>query len=120
MAQEQHESQYPDTVWDEYVGQYVSVQLIDHYIGITQPGQPARVQTDQGLQLLTLPLVVGIFGVKKDARGGVRVTILTKDPDESKAANGAQVRVDLPTDMIGPISITSPPDTAPESKIIVE
>lgn len=111
----EHEK-FPDTVWDEYRGQYVAVQLREPYIGITRPGQPAKVETDQGLQFLNLPLLVGIFDVKKDARGMVRITMLTRDPDESKAQEGAQVRIDMPQEMIGPISVTSPP----KSPIVTE
>lgn len=111
---------YPDTVWDEYVGQYVCVQLSQPYLAVTHPGQPAKVQTQRGdevgFEFLPFPMLVGIFGIKKDQRGDVRITMLIRDPDEAKTG---MVRVDLPPEMVGPISVTTS-EEEPEKRITLE
>lgn len=122
-SQEHGGGSYPDSVWDEYEGQYVVVQLVSPYFAVTHPGQPAQVRVERedgsaGVDFLPMPLLVGVLSVKKDRRGDVRVMITTRDPDTEKAKAGAAVRVDLPPDMIGPISVTSPPEDQSESPII--
>lgn len=68
----------PDSVWDQYIGQRVCVQLKLEYFNVTAPGVFAKIAPDQ---FLTAPLIVGILGVQRDRRGEIRVTLLMKDPN---------------------------------------
>lgn len=100
----EEETPLPDTVWDEYDGQHVVLQLNRPYIAVTSPGVPAQVPMEGGgTQFLQIPLMAGIFRVKKDQRGGVRITMLMNDPNERKST---KVRADLNPDLIDLVTIT--------------
>lgn len=68
----------PDSVWDQYIGQRVCIQLKLDFFNVTSPGVFA--QTAPG-QFLTAPLLLGIFGVQRDKRGAIRVSLTMKDPN---------------------------------------
>lgn len=104
----------PETVWDEYDGQHVVLQLKIPYFAVTAPGVPAQVAGRDGVpQFLQLPVMSGIFRVKTDKRGDVRVTMLLNDPDEEK---NSKVRADLDPDLIAVVTVT--PIPKPQSQIV--
>lgn len=77
-VQEVTQDDLPDSVWDRYIGQRVCIQLKLDYFNVTSPGVFA--QTAPG-QFLTAPLLLGILGVQRDKRGGIRVTVTMNDPN---------------------------------------
>jgi hypothetical protein len=89
----------PDSVWAEYVGQEVCLQLNQPYFAVTSPGVFARLPDGSFIQL---PLLMGQFGLKTDARGNVRITMIMKDPDEN---NHTLVRADLDPKMVAVVSV---------------
>lgn len=112
--QEQEQEHLPETVWDEYEGQHVVLQLKMPYVAVTAPGIPAQGRLENGeLQFLQTPVMSGIFRVKTDKRGEVRVTMLLNDPDEEKAS---KVRADLDPDLIAFVTVTPMPQ--PKSQIV--
>lgn len=120
-AAEQHEEQeeqpqekVPETVWDEYDGQHVVLQLKIPYFAVTAPGVPAQVAGEDGIpQFLQLPVMAGILRVKTDKRGDVRITMLLNDPDQEKAS---KVRADLDPALIAIVTVTPMPQ--PKSQIV--
>lgn len=105
----------PETVWDEYDGKRVVVQLKLSYCAVTAPGVPVGGLGENGIpQFLQVPMLAGIFRVKRDKAGSLRVTMLINDPDENK---NALVRVDLDSALIAFVTVT--PDSQ-ESKIVTE
>jgi len=90
------------SIWDEYIGQYVFVQFSEEYVAVANPGLFLTVQTPQGLQLVRTPLLEGIFNVKKDDLGNIRVILTIKDPNPEEEA---VVRVDLDPKYIFSISL---------------
>ena len=112
--EEQEQELVPETVWDEYDGQHVVVQLKKNYIAVTAPGIPAEGRLENGeLSFLQTPVIAGIFRVKTDKRGVVRVTMLLNDPDQEK---DSKVRADLDPDLIAFVTVT--PMTQPKSQIV--
>lgn len=107
----------PDSVWDEYVGQHVCLQLSAEYLSVTAPGTFARVNTPQGAQFLRLPIMQGIFNLKKDKRGELRVTMTMPDPNEN--TNGF-VRADIDPSYIFACSVVgNPPAEEEQPKSII-
>lgn len=91
--------------WDEYIGQYVCIQLKKPYFVITAPGHPCVQQYEDGSQgHINVTVIAGILGVKKDDYGNVRVTVQMKDPDANKA--GAFVRADFDSSLIDVVTVT--------------
>lgn len=106
----------PETVWDEYDGKRVVVQLKLSYCAVTAPGVPVGGLGENGIpQFLQVPMLAGIFRIKRDKAGSLRVTMLINDPDENK--KNALVRVDLEPALIAFVTVTP---EAQESKIITE
>lgn len=93
----------PETVWSEYEGQHVVVQLNRPYLAVTAPGIPAKIETANGIEFLPIPMLSGILRVKKDQRGVYRVTMLINDPDENKKS---KVRVDIDLELIDMVTVT--------------
>lgn len=90
--------------WDEYVGQYVCIQLKKPYFVITSPGRACQQQLEDGSKIhINVLVVAGILGVKKDDYGNVRVTLLMVDPDPERKT---KVRADFDSDLIDAISVT--------------
>lgn len=109
------EASLPETIWDEYDGKHVVVQLKIAYCAVTAPGVPVGGLGENGApQFLQVPMLAGIFRVKRDRSGDLRITMLINDPDENK---NSLVRVDLDSVLIAFVTVT--PDTR-ESKIITE
>jgi hypothetical protein len=100
----------PDSVWDRYIGERVCIQLKLDYFNVTSPGVFA--QTAPG-HFLTAPLLVGIFGVQRDKRGGIRVTVTMKDPNPE-----VNTLVHTSLDPISILAITVAQEQAQQSLII--
>lgn len=114
IEEESEQEKIPETVWDEYDGQHVVLQLKVPYVNVTAPGIPAQIAGEDGVpQFLQLPLMVGIFRVKMDKRGAVRITMLLNDPDETK---NSKVRADLGPELIAFVTVTPIPQ--PKSQIV--
>ena len=106
----------PLTVWDEYDGHHVVLQLKIPYFAVTAPGVPASVEGPDGSrQFLQLPVMAGILRVKSDQKGGVRITMLLNDPDEAK---NTKVRADIDPDLIAMVSVT-PEEPQQQQNLIV-
>jgi hypothetical protein len=81
-SEEREVVELPDTVWDEYIGQIVCVQLKMDYVSVTAPCTFAQMAPGE---FLKLPLAKGLFGVQRDTRGNVRVTLMMNDPDPNRS-----------------------------------
>lgn len=99
MEKQEQEQQQKKSTWDDYVGQIVCLQLKLDYFAVTQPGNFARSQNGD---FIHLPLLKGVFGLKKDDFGSLRVTMLTKDPDETQKT---AVLIDIDPAMIAYASV---------------
>lgn len=92
------------SIWDEYIGQYVCVQLKKPYFVITSPGHPCVQEYEDGSKgHINVTVIAGILGVKKDDFGNVRVTMQMKDPDDNK---NTPVRADFDPALIDVVTVT--------------
>jgi len=98
----QEEKRELTSIWDEYCGKYVFVQLAAEYVAVANPGLFVSVETQQGPQLLRTPLLQGIWNVKKDERGNTRVLLTISDPNPEEEA---VIRVDLDPKYIFSVSV---------------
>lgn len=92
--------QLPETVWDEYHGQHVCIQLDRPYYAVTTPGVFAI--TEEG-KVLSVPVMTGLLRIKKDAQGEVRLLVEMADP---KQGVQTRVRSEIHPRMVDSISIT--------------
>lgn len=106
----------PHTVWDEYVGQFVCIQLKRPYFVITAPGRPAMQETTDGVVHINVTVVAGIFGLKKDQVGNVRATLTMRDPDQNKKT---PVRAEFDPALFDVITVTPIEQPQPKSNIIM-
>lgn len=88
-----------DSVWDEYDGQFVYVELKAPYCAVSNVSGFCIVEG----QFLRHGLMQGIMKVKKDARGDIRLTIQSKDPAEGEPGF---VRYDFEPELVLNITVT--------------